>query len=513
MVRYIAEHGKAEILEGIEDHGQSYAWAISQFDSHPKVSKLNKKGKVAVALQGVLASYKMCRKRLDVLQTENEFLKKQVEESQSAIKSQHIHANLNAEIQLDLRKEVAELKHCNTDLRCQLEDTDLEVNRLKNAYDYLFEKCNKNGNGYINAAWGNSSECAMKFPSAPIHETTIIPGEDGDRVTTTTTVKPLSPSEIEALVKNIGTFEPAKRDPIEFLANLERMVTLHRLTDVDACVILTACLPHALASALPQNIHNRDASKDERKVALLGVLGTRSVDWEKITEVVMHEGEHPAAYAARLWEVFSSYSGIANLTQQDPVFKSALIAQSDVYTRNALALHIDSNTPYADIVAKMTQLYNSTISTNTSKRKQPVAAIGCETSRNSNHRKSVLCKNDRYVRGNVKLLKGERPPAYNSDGKLVCYACGESGHIARQCERGDSGGAIVCYACGDRGHIARQCRHWHRRETNRVVCFACGISGHIARQCKSSHKRRHGYHELLQTVQKLQAEVALLKGE
>ena len=273
----------------------------------------------------------------------------------------------------------------------------------------------------------------QKFPSAPIHETTmIVPGEDGDRVTTTTTVKPLSPSEIEALVKNVGTFEPAKRDPIEFLANLERMVTLHRLTDVDACVILTACLPHALASALPQNIHNRDASKDARKVALLGVLGTRSVAWEKIREVVMDQGEHPAAYAARLWEAFSSYSGVVNLTQQDSMFKSALIAQSDVYTRNALALHIDSNTPYADIVAKMTQLYNSTIAINTSKRKQPIAAIGREPSRNFNNRKSVSWKNEGYVPDDVREQKGGRPPAYNCDGKFVCYACGKEGHIAKE---------------------------------------------------------------------------------
>ena len=58
MVRYIEKHGKPEILEGIEDHEQSYAWAISQFDRHPKVGKLNKKVKVAVALQGVLASFK-----------------------------------------------------------------------------------------------------------------------------------------------------------------------------------------------------------------------------------------------------------------------------------------------------------------------------------------------------------------------------------------------------------------------------------------------------------------------
>ena len=63
MVRYIEKHDKPEI----EDHEQSYAWAISQFHRHPKVGKLNIKGKVAVALQGVLASFKLCRKRLDVL--------------------------------------------------------------------------------------------------------------------------------------------------------------------------------------------------------------------------------------------------------------------------------------------------------------------------------------------------------------------------------------------------------------------------------------------------------------
>ena len=185
-------------------------------------------------------------------------------------------------------------------------------------------------------------------------------------------------------------------------------MALHCLTDVDACVIMAACFPHALASALPQNIHNRDASKYERKVALLGVLGTRSVDWEKITEVVMYQGEHPAAYAARLWEVFRSYSGIANLTPQDPVFKSALIAQSDVYTRNALALHTDSNTPYADIVMKMTQLYNSTIGIKNSKRRHPIATITQEPSCSTNQSTLILCKNEGYVPGKTNE-RGEVP--------------------------------------------------------------------------------------------------------
>ena len=104
----------------------------------------------------------------------------------------------------------------------------------------------------------------------------------------------------------------------------------------------------------------------------------------------------------RLWEVFSSYSGIANLTQQDPVLKWALIAQSDVYTRNALALHIDSNTPYADIAMKMTRLYNSTIGIKNSKRRQHTAVIAEEPSCSTNPSTFILCKNEGYVPGRLK---------------------------------------------------------------------------------------------------------------
>lgn len=141
---------------------------------------------------------------------------------------------------------------------------------------------------------------------------------------------------------------------MEFLANLERLVGLHRLTDADACVILSACLPHALASALPVDIQNREANQQGRKTGFLEILGTHAVDWEKIREVVMGPSEHLAAYAALLWEAFSSHSGIAGLTQQDPAFRSALIAQSDSNTRRALALHIDSNATYAEIIVKKT---------------------------------------------------------------------------------------------------------------------------------------------------------------
>ncbi|KAJ8356577.1 hypothetical protein SKAU_G00193710 [Synaphobranchus kaupii] len=37
MVGYIAKHGKSDILEGIGSQEKPYTWALSQFESHPKV--------------------------------------------------------------------------------------------------------------------------------------------------------------------------------------------------------------------------------------------------------------------------------------------------------------------------------------------------------------------------------------------------------------------------------------------------------------------------------------------
>ncbi|KAK3505698.1 hypothetical protein QTP70_004338 [Hemibagrus guttatus] len=56
-------------MENIVD--KPYEWAIAKFESYPKMPK-NKKGKIANALQAVFASYKVTRKTLDALKSENE---------------------------------------------------------------------------------------------------------------------------------------------------------------------------------------------------------------------------------------------------------------------------------------------------------------------------------------------------------------------------------------------------------------------------------------------------------
>ncbi len=50
---------------------------MSQFKNCPKMPK-NKEGKVANALQAVFASYKVTKKRLDEMKTENKLLNSQV---------------------------------------------------------------------------------------------------------------------------------------------------------------------------------------------------------------------------------------------------------------------------------------------------------------------------------------------------------------------------------------------------------------------------------------------------
>ncbi len=53
------------------------------------------------------------------------------------------------------------------------------------------------------------------------------------------------------------------------------------------------------------------------------------------------------------------YSGLPNATKQNLTFMSALIARNSSHMRGAIALHVDINTPYEQIISKMTQHLNA----------------------------------------------------------------------------------------------------------------------------------------------------------
>uniref|UniRef100_A0A0E9UGN5 Uncharacterized protein n=1 Tax=Anguilla anguilla TaxID=7936 RepID=A0A0E9UGN5_ANGAN len=99
-----------------------------------------------MVLKGVLASYKLGNKTLDALKAENENLRQQTGELLTSLQSHQLNANLNAEIQLDLRKEVAQLHIKNEELHCELYATQTELKSVRGTCDYLYEK-NSNAPG------------------------------------------------------------------------------------------------------------------------------------------------------------------------------------------------------------------------------------------------------------------------------------------------------------------------------------------------------------------------------
>lgn len=82
--------------------------------------------------------------------------------------------------------------------------------------------------------------------------------------------------------------------------------------------------------------------------------------------------------------------------------------------------------------------------------------------------------------------KPRRPPR-----EKVCYNCGESGHIAKDCDgprlEGEARTKINqarsqyrrCFNCGRVGHISADCT----KPAGNKACYNCGGEGHIAKDC------------------------------
>ena len=88
-------------------------------------------------------------------------------------------------------------------------------------------------------------------------------------------------------------------------------------------------------------------------------MGIASVNPEKLAEVSMRQGEHPAAFADRLLEAFTTYSGYPDIMTEDISYKFALINKSDPQTRSAIEMFVTHLSGFDEIIAKMTQFYNN----------------------------------------------------------------------------------------------------------------------------------------------------------
>lgn len=519
MVKYIAKHGTVGMFDGIEKVvDKPYEWAISKFENFSKMPK-NNKGKIANALQAVFASYKVTRKRVVELEAENERLSVGV----IASKCYQASETLWKEEKIRMQNEIARLKTQKDLLASSVEamSSNLEEARatchffIKNGLteNNTSETLNANRGPEMtdiqedNEEWerdsqsvsSQCSDCAVRFPMAPVHSnTTMHTSEAGLESMTQNTVRGFNPNELEAVIANIGKFDHTEQDPLDFLKKLEEYAEVYKYTDGDACVLLRMCLPETLSGALTQKVKDKTANKSERKQALLEVLGVMSVNWDKISETHMKKGEHPRVFSERLLEMFKTFSGNPDITHDDVSFKSALINKCDPLTHSAVTMLVTPLSDYNDIIGKMTQFYNN--NANSQRRmkdvRHPVAAFASReyssSSSGFHHR-------------------ARKFTSVNAEGVILCYACGKAGHIARNCQDRAKSQSIVCHACGKNGHKARHCLE-KRRKDQGVVCFRCGIMGHKAIQCHVSVKRKTSYKDLHKKIARLENQLEELKA-
>ncbi|CAK7295088.1 CCHC-type zinc finger nucleic acid binding protein [Vulpes lagopus] len=67
----------------------------------------------------------------------------------------------------------------------------------------------------------------------------------------------------------------------------------------------------------------------------------------------------------------------------------------------------------------------------------------------------------------------------------ICYRCGESGHLAKDCDLQED---EACYNCGRGGHIAKDCKEPKREREQ--CCYNCGKPGHLAHDCDHADEQK-----------------------
>lgn len=95
-VKYITKHGSLGLFDGIENEDTSYEWALFWFETSNK--KKGKKASVGNALQGLLVSFKITRKKLLKVESDRNMIREENESilmrlTDNAIKMSNHQAN------------------------------------------------------------------------------------------------------------------------------------------------------------------------------------------------------------------------------------------------------------------------------------------------------------------------------------------------------------------------------------------------------------------------------------
>ena len=153
------------------------------------------------------------------------------------------------------------------------------------------------------------------LPPVPMYPVTTERRTGGGQDPAVTYTTPFTVAQLAEIANKITTFEPSA-DPYSFFEDVRQQKIMHGLDEREEVKLIVMCLSKSVRSALPAPQNVGEGTLNEMKEAILTAIGFNKGDpVDGLNKCRQRKGEHPTAFASRLWIHFTGVYGELDWTR------------------------------------------------------------------------------------------------------------------------------------------------------------------------------------------------------